>query len=150
MKHFVTLSLAALALVVTAGTMQAQVRSAGYIDTAFYAACLAGNSSLTTRALVVQPDGRILAGGTYNTGNSCGNGMIRLLTNGAIDTSFIAPFISGDQVNAIALQHDGQILVGGYLRAAGVFSSLVRLNSNGSLDTTYTRALIGQNRCRWW
>lgn len=139
----ISIYLLTFALIFTARTTQAQVRSGGYIDTTFLAPCLSGASSLTTRALAVQPDGRILAGGTYTTGNSCVNGLVRLQINGGTDLSFTSPFIAGDQVNALARQSDGQILVGGNLRAFGTVSSLARLNSNGSYDSTFTRALTG-------
>ena len=80
------------------------------------------NANGTIRAVVVQPDGKILIGGDFTTlspnGNSIARNQIaRLNSDGTIDDAF-NPNANGGVVYAIALQADGKILVG------GVFSSI--------------------------
>ena len=83
--------------------------------------------------------------GTYN-GVSVPNGLIRLNADGTLDTSFNSggsgiEFIpsNGRFVNAVTVLADGKILVGGYFTSYnGVASGfLVRLNANGTRDTSY-------------
>jgi uncharacterized delta-60 repeat protein len=67
----------------------------------------------------------------------------------ALDPSFRPPLLSGE-VNALALQPDGKLLVGGVLYHATGMASLVRLNVDGSMDPgfvarswgAYVRALL--------
>jgi uncharacterized delta-60 repeat protein len=94
----------------------------------------------------LQGDGKIvIVGGVGNTdGTSTGNfAIVRLNTNGSLDTSF-----SGDgkqTVNfgtnpaavarGVSLQSNGKIVVAGL---AGIQGGLARLNTNGSLDTSFS------------
>ncbi|MGA2297345.1 MAG: delta-60 repeat domain-containing protein, partial [FCB group bacterium] len=88
----------------------------------------------------VQSDGKILVGGGFNSFNGKPyHGVIRLNPNGGIDSSFKIGEGFNGPVYAIALQEDGKIVVGGefsyynYIRN----SLLIRLNSDGSFDTTF-------------
>jgi uncharacterized delta-60 repeat protein len=90
------------------------------------------------RAIVVQPDGRVVIGGEFNQVNGVARNFIaRLQTNGALDTNFAAN-VNGN-IHALALQEDGKILIGGAFTTVGGLSrlSLARLNVNGSLDTNF-------------
>ena len=99
------------------------------------------------RAIAPQTDGKIIYGGSFTTyDGKTAKGIVRLNSNGSIDTTFITGggVISGD-VEAITIQPDGKILVGGdfngYNNSGAISSSvpncLMRLNSNGSLDETF-------------
>lgn len=70
----------------------------------------------TVYAVVVQPsDQKIIAAGSFTTYNGAQRPrIVRLLPDGNVDNSFVVPtgFSSG-QVNALALQSNGQILAGG-------------------------------------
>ncbi len=69
-----------------------------------------GSSSVSATA--VQPDGKILIGGSFSSVLTVPrNNMARLNTDGTLDLTF-DPNANGP-VNAIALQADGKILVGG-------------------------------------
>jgi uncharacterized delta-60 repeat protein len=75
--------------------------------------------SVTVTAIAVQPDGKILIGGTFTTVlGATRNRIARLNTDGTLDTAF-DPNASGNffpftpSVVAIAVQPDGKILVGG-------------------------------------
>jgi uncharacterized delta-60 repeat protein len=93
-------------------------------------------------ALVVQPDGKLLVGGSFISVNGVArNGVARLNSNGSVDTGFdpgtglLAALTSGWAV-ALALQTNGQVLVAGsfqYLSDAGR-NGIGRLNADGSLD----------------
>ncbi|GAB3862089.1 hypothetical protein GCM10028822_42420 [Hymenobacter terrigena] len=102
------------------------------------------------RSLAVQPDGKILVGGSlYASFNGQPtHGLIRLLPSGALDTSFNTGTgfagTYGDQVVIkLLVQPDGKIV------AAGSFTSfngqsrsaIARLNADGSLDNTFTSPL---------
>ena len=95
-------------------------------------------------ALVVQPDGKILVGGSYNTVQPNGtasalarNNLSRFLPNGQIDGSFTAD-VAG-QVTAITLQSNGQILIAGKFTSVNgtARNRVARLNADGALDATF-------------
>jgi uncharacterized delta-60 repeat protein len=65
-------------------------------------------------SLVRQEDGRILAGGWFNTfGGESRRGIARLNRDGSLDTSFEPGTGANDFVWPLALQADGSIIVGG-------------------------------------
>ncbi len=93
------------------------------------------------RALAVQPDGKIVAGGEFTSydGTAC-NRVVRLNADGTIDNAFAAATGTGadDNVRAVAVEAGGTILVGGKFEnfAGGAASKhLVRLASTGAPDT---------------
>jgi uncharacterized delta-60 repeat protein len=99
---------------------------------------------LSVSALLVQPDGRILAGGSFTTYNGANvpDCLLRLLPNGTLDSSFMA---SSNGLNlsvlALGLEADGQVVVGGRFTAyngdLAAPDCLLRLNSDGSWDHSY-------------
>jgi uncharacterized delta-60 repeat protein len=91
-------------------------------------------------ASVLQADGKLVVGGDFvNFGGIGRRGIARLNTNGLLDLGFNPGTGVSGVVEALALQNDGKIVVGGYFSAYnGVFSKmLVRTNTDGSLDTTF-------------
>lgn len=100
---------------------------------------------------VVQGDGKILVGGnfaSYNGDATVPDVLIRLNSDGSRDTSFNGTNAGfNSQVRALALQADGKILVGGdfssYNGDATVPDRLIRLNSDGSRDTTFNGTNAG-------
>ena len=97
-----------------------------------------GGGNLNT--LAVQTDGKIVAGGVFDSfsGVAC-NQVARLNTDGTLDSSFNAGAGSNNSVSAMALQADGKIIVvGAYSTFAGTArNTIARLNTNGGLDTTF-------------
>lgn len=96
---------------------------------------------------VIQPDGKIILVGDFDKYNDIlADGLVRLNSDYTIDTSFnIGQSFgskSGDpSIRSVALQQDGKILVGGYFdtyRGTPVTGKIVRLNTNGELDTTFS------------
>ena len=110
------------------------------------------NANGPIRALVLQPDGRIVIGGDFTALQPNGaattttrNRVARLNANGTLDLTF-NPNISGGtlpQVNALALQPNGKLVVGGRFTTvqpgttAAARNHVARFNADGSLDTAY-------------
>jgi len=95
--------------------------------------------------LLVQPDGKILVLGTFTEYNGQpAPHIIRLLSDGTIDPGFNpgTGFPDGGKYNSIALQDNGQILVGGTFddyndQNPTGNENLYRLNSDGSFDLSF-------------
>ena len=108
----------------------------GSIDETFYL----GQFNSGVRSIVLQPDGKILVGGKFtNYDGELANHIIRLNSDGSIDQGFTwGPEFDGD-VNAIVIQRDGKIVVGGSFNYYYNFycPQIVRLNSDGSPDPTF-------------
>lgn len=91
-------------------------------------------------ALLVQPDGRIVIAGAFATFNDQPrNCLARLLSDGSLDPDFSATAGTDQYIYALALQTDGKIFLGGYFATFDGQPSpnLARLNSDGTLDTTF-------------
>src|SRR6267378_6358405 len=88
-------------------------------------------------AIVIQPDGRIVIGGTFIGYNGFARGGVaRVLGNGALDPSFDSGVGTGGSVFALALQHNGQIVLGGrFAQYSGTNRTFIaRVFGDGSLD----------------
>lgn len=97
-------------------------------------------------AAVLQKDGRILAAGRTNVGDSVDFALLRFHPNGTLDMSFggtgivFADFSRKFQVaTSIALQPDGKILLSGSALAdlRTVDHGVARFNPDGTLDPTF-------------
>jgi uncharacterized delta-60 repeat protein/uncharacterized repeat protein (TIGR01451 family) len=91
------------------------------------------------RAMVVQPDGRIIIGGLFTTVNGSDyNYIARLNSDGTTDTNFNVGVGCNNSVQALALDDQLHILVGGdFTQASGVTRyGLTRLNPDGTVDPT--------------
>jgi uncharacterized delta-60 repeat protein len=95
----------------------------------------------SVESVVIQSNGKILVGGQFQTFTGTSqNGLIRLNSDGSKDTTFdIGSGFNGDGIYSISIQNDGKILAGGlYSTFSGVSQNrLIRLNSDGSKDTTF-------------
>lgn len=133
-SHFVLPALLAFGFVFTlenahaaAGALDPTFGSKGVISVNF-------NSQFLPGDILEQPDGKIVVSNTYFPFQ-----VVRFQTNGSLDTSFgsggvtnpFAPNNNPSSAGGLALQSDGKIVV-----VAGG-GSLVRLQSNGSLDVTF-------------
>jgi uncharacterized delta-60 repeat protein len=100
-------------------------------------------------AIVVQSDGKVLVGGGFTAVNGVARrGFARLNSDGTLDTTFGNGMAgTDDRVTSVALQSDGKVLIGGFFGAVnGVWRGhIARLNSDGSLDTTFGNGLAGVN-----
>ncbi|AEV16768.1 hypothetical protein TCCBUS3UF1_17270 [Thermus sp. CCB_US3_UF1] len=97
-------------------------------------------------ALVLQPDGKLVAAGWSQIGSNSYFALVRYNPDGTLDTSFgnggkVTTEVgsSSDGANALVLQPDGKLVAAGYSRnAAGDYDvAMVRYNPDGSLDTSF-------------
>ncbi len=121
------------------------VASGFAVDTTFGYQGLVGPSGYPS-AMAVGPDGKVVVVGSYYNGSNYDFGVQRFNPNGTPDTTFgsnggVVTDLTGqnDQPDAVAVQSDGKIVVGGdWANASGVDDfALVRYNTNGTLDTTF-------------
>ena len=91
-------------------------------------------------SIAIQSDGKILVVGYFTTYNGTGaDRIIRLNSDGSVDTSFVTGTGFNDSVRKIAIQSDGKIVVGGLFtdyNGTGA-NSIIRLNSDGLADTSF-------------
>jgi len=90
--------------------------------------------------VAVQSDDKILAGGVFTEFDGVVlNRVVRLHTDGYLD-SFFNPGAGADAaVHALALQADGRILIGGEFRNYDNLSAMriARVNADGTIDTAF-------------
>ena len=97
-------------------------------------------------AVAVQPDGKIVVGGTTGNSSSADGFVVRVLPDGTLDTSFDGDGVAGttgtitikNYVDAMALAPNGAIVTCGF-QDDGAHQRLiaVRYTSTGALDTTF-------------
>jgi uncharacterized delta-60 repeat protein/gliding motility-associated-like protein len=121
----------------TAQNRIARLNSDGTLDTSFN---IGTGFNELVRVIALQPDGKILVGGNFTAFNgTTQNGLVRLNSDGTLDTSFSLGTGFNYGVGSITLQPDGKILVGGsFLAFNGTTQNrITRLNSDGTLDTSF-------------
>ncbi|WP_306352744.1 T9SS type A sorting domain-containing protein [Flavobacterium sp. '19STA2R22 D10 B1'] len=87
----------------------------------------------------LQPDGKIIVIGDFTAYNNVSRrGIIRLLSNGAMDNTFV-PGVYNGLIRTVALTPNGQMYIGGDFTTLNGTSvnSIVRLNTNGVYDSTF-------------
>jgi uncharacterized delta-60 repeat protein len=92
--------------------------------------------------MVLQPDGRILIGGTFISWNGLPyQRVVRLRPDGSVDTSLNAVPISFSDVwpTIVAGQSDGKVVMGGSFTSVNATNRnrVARLNADGSLDLSF-------------
>jgi len=122
----------------------------GRLDTTFNPGSGIDPYSGYAAAVALQPDGKILLGGTITHYNGTDAGpVIRLESDGRLDSGFHPPAMvadnsSGRSIHCLAAQADGRILVGGTFARSDAGRAvpwcLARLNPDGSEDPTFPRA----------
>lgn len=113
-------------------------RTPGFIDREF-SPVLAGAQGTANRTLV-QPDGKILVAGNFQLANGVNkNGIARYNVDGTLDTTFNEKSGANNAINAMALQSNGKIIIGGAFTLYGgqPVGNIARLNTDGSLDVTF-------------
>jgi uncharacterized delta-60 repeat protein len=118
---------------------------AGSLDASFGADGMAvtsiGSGGDYGRAVAVQPDGKIVVAGYSYTGAANDFAVVRYQADGSLDPGFggdglvTTPIGANAFCYAVALQADGKIIAAGDSNWNFI---LVRYNTNGSLDTTFS------------
>lgn len=121
----------------------ARINDDGSLDTTFDPGT---GPNGAVHALSLDSSGRVLVGGQFASYNGTTRRVVaRVLSNGALDTTFAANFgaSSSSRVDTMCMRSDGRILLGGYvLYPSGSSTStyLAQLNTDGSVDTTFIPA----------
>ncbi|MDQ3774620.1 MAG: hypothetical protein M3461_09740 [Pseudomonadota bacterium] len=109
-----------------------------------------GGSSEGANALVVQPDGKLVAAGFSNAGDpgDFDFALVRYLPDGSLDTGFgfggtLRTFFGGDSegANALVIQTDGKLIAAGFSNGAGPDDfdfAVARYNTDGGLDPSFS------------
>ncbi len=120
------------------GSLDTSFDTDGRVTTAFT------SNDDQARAVLIQPDGKIVAAGYRFGGNLPDFAVARYNSNGSLDTSFSGDglaskaFGGDDYAYAAARQSDGKIVLAGCTNASGNDNvALTRFNSDGTLDTTF-------------
>ena len=118
------------------GTVDASFTTGSGADGAVYAIAVYPTNSIYA--------GKVLIGGAFTHYNGTNlNYIARLNADGSVDTTFNPGSAANGTVNAIAIQLDGRVLVGGsFFQFNGVpLNRIARLNADGSLDAGFTAAI---------
>jgi len=114
-----------------------RINQGGSYDSSFDTS-FAFNGYPTT--MEIQTDSKILVGGNFTTykGVSVGR-VVRLNSNATLDNTFtLATLGTITSINRILVQSDGKILVCGNFTYSGHKINLIKLNTDGTLDSTFT------------
>lgn len=127
-----------------------RLNSDGTRDTTFTTNTGTGFNS-DVYAIAIQSDGKIICGGFFTSFNGVTvNRIARLNSDGTLDTTFATNTGTGFnfQPYSLATQSDGKIIVAGSFTSFNgtTTNRIARLNSNGTLDTTFTTN-IGTGFC---
>jgi len=115
----------------------ARLNTDGTLDTGFNSGTGVGN---TVEAITLQPDGKIIIGGSFATYNGISSNRIaRLNADGTLDSSFNSGTGANNTIFSSAIQPDGKIIIGGgFTTYNGIsINRIARLNIDGTLDTTF-------------
>ncbi len=126
----------------------ARLNANGTLDTSFDGdgkrILAIGSGTESGRSVAIQNDGKIVIGGYNYNGSNDDFVVVRLTSSGALDSTFdgdgIAnvPILVSDLGFDMALQPDGKIVMAGAIsNGSGYDYGLMRLNTNGSLDTSF-------------
>src|SRR5437867_890974 len=122
------------------GNLDPTFGTGGKLTTSF------GTGSADVYALVLQPDGKVVAAGAVWNGSASTFALARYNANGSLDPTFgrtgrmtTAFGAAGSGVFALLLQPDGKLVAAGTATNGGSAYdfALVRYNANGSLDATF-------------
>ncbi|HEX8735924.1 MAG TPA: FG-GAP-like repeat-containing protein, partial [Pyrinomonadaceae bacterium] len=149
-KVFTTLFIFGLLFLLNPSATRA---AAGDLDTSFVATLSGGFGGTTSvNSLAVQPDGKIIiAGKFFAVGKYPRICIARLNADGTVDQAFAALALDVNQdgnlyINQVALQPDGKILLGGEFFFQGQEKALLRLNADGSSDSSFNNNVGGTFR----
>ena len=125
-----------------------RLNSNGSIDSSFNVGTGFDN---TIHSLNIQNDGKIIIAGEFsNYNNNTSNRIIRVNDNGSVDTTFSIGNGANNTIFTIHNQPDGKIILGGLFTTfnSNTTNYLVRLNSNGSIDSTFNVGIGANNFIR--
>ncbi len=95
-------------------------------------------------AIVLGPDGRIVAGGDFHAFDGVSaNYIVGLLPNGTRDPAFASGSGFSNDVDSLAVSVDGSLLAAGFFTAydGGTCRGVARLSTNGALDPAFNTGM---------
>ncbi len=122
----------------------ARLTSAGALDTTFNPGSGPDNPVHSAAETFVDGQRKLLIGGAFTVYNGIARrGIARVNDNGSTDKAFDPGAGIDGTIYSIVVQRDGKILIGGDFTSVDSEprNSLARLNSDGSLDTTFDPGL---------
>jgi len=117
----------------------ARLETNGILDTTFDPGDVA-NEWAIVYSIVVQPNGKILVGGSFSEYRGISReGIARANPDGSIDTTFDPGRGTNDAVHALVLQPDGRVLLAGAFQSYNTTIRLyvARSTSSGALDSSF-------------
>ncbi len=121
-----------------------RLNNGGTVDSAFTTGLGANGTVYAVAAYPtnsVYNAGKVLVGGLFtNFNGSAVANLVRLNTDGSLDTNFNQNISANSAVRAITIQLDGSVLVGGdFTQVNGATANhLVHLNADGTLDAVFS------------
>ena len=115
----------------------------GSIDSSFTTAIVGSDNISVVRSIAIQPDGKILVAGLFNTfAGLARQKIVRLLPDGTLDSGFTPPQFSSA---AVGIYAKPVVLANGKILIAGDFSNVngvaqpgvTQLNADGSVDSGF-------------
>jgi uncharacterized delta-60 repeat protein len=98
------------------------------------------NNSVTLQNIAIQSNGKIIiVGQFYNTINFINNlNIVRLNTDGTIDTTFNSGIGCNNEIRSTSIQPDGKIIIGGIFTSYDGIgrNRIARINGDSTLDTS--------------
>ncbi|HEX9962236.1 MAG TPA: FG-GAP-like repeat-containing protein, partial [Pyrinomonadaceae bacterium] len=128
------------------GARMVSGQGSDFVDPSF--APVIENFPSSVYTIVKQPDGKILTGGNFTLANNRpASNIARFNADGSVDTTFSTFSVSvhGNGLRAVAPLPNGKIFIGGnfFRPSNGSLTSLLRLNANGTFDSTFTPTVNG-------
>jgi uncharacterized delta-60 repeat protein len=119
----------------------ARLNADGGLDGSFHPGTGVTGSGVTiVDSVIVQPDGKVLIGGSFTSVNSTNrNRMARLNADGSLDGGFHPGRGLDNPFSALVLQPDCKMLIGGvftFINGTNRYGN-ARLNADGSWDSTF-------------
>ncbi len=123
----------------------ARIDSTGALDGTFTIGTGFNNSVFD---VYVQADSKIVVTGSFTTFNGTTvGGIVRLNTDGSRDTSFHSGTGGNSEIHSVDRASDGTFIIGGNFTSFNgtTVNRIAKLNSDGSLNTTYNSGGAGAN-----
>ena len=143
MKIYFTIILIGLTSLLIANKSNAQ---SGSLDYSFNPGT--GISGAGVYCMALATNGQIIIGGDFSSYNGANlTRVARLNSDGSLDTSFDPGVGPSGEVDALAIQSDGKIVIVGHFGSVNGITrnGVARLRSDGSLDTSFNSTIVGGN-----
>ncbi|MFT3794775.1 T9SS type A sorting domain-containing protein [Flavobacterium sp.] len=129
----------------------ARINADGSLDTGFNPGTGLALSTDNIYCMALQSDGKILIGGKFaNFNGTPRNNIARLNADGSVDPSFNPGTGANSDVITISIQSTGKIIIGGlFTQFNATAGRLFRLESNGTIDTSFNAGGVGPNSYVW-